>query len=112
MESVVQWAGQTATAPSEPFGFSAREAPEIHAKVFAGHLSANPAMIEGGFRTKTITVPGAGSSDSGTAEGPVLTPPRVSFHRSQASHGFISFNKRAHTRVREGACMIPGLRVA
>jgi hypothetical protein len=32
------------------------KAPELHAKVLAGDLSANAAMIEGGFRKKTVTL--------------------------------------------------------
>ncbi|MGW7341259.1 hypothetical protein [Streptomyces sp. NPDC054808] len=34
-----------------------RDAPEIYKKVAAGELSANAAMVEAGFRTKTFSVP-------------------------------------------------------
>ena len=34
-----------------------RQAPEIHARVLAGELSPHAAMIQAGFRRKTITVP-------------------------------------------------------
>jgi hypothetical protein len=49
---------------SRPSGTSAQralrvlreKAPELHAKVLAGKLSANAAMVEGGFRKKTVTL--------------------------------------------------------
>ncbi|MBM7088369.1 hypothetical protein JTP67_07365 [Streptomyces sp. S12] len=34
-----------------------RDAPEIYRKVISGELSANAAMVEAGFRTKTFSVP-------------------------------------------------------
>lgn len=33
-----------------------KDKPKLHAKVIAGELSANAAMIQAGFRVKTITV--------------------------------------------------------
>lgn len=33
-----------------------KDAPELHAEVLAGHLSAHAAMIEAGFRKRTISV--------------------------------------------------------
>jgi hypothetical protein len=34
-----------------------KDAPELHAEVLAGRLSAHTAMVQAGFRRKTITVP-------------------------------------------------------
>ncbi|WP_309117555.1 hypothetical protein [Saccharothrix sp.] len=34
-----------------------RDAPELHQQVIAGHLSANAAMIQAGFRARTVSIP-------------------------------------------------------
>jgi len=34
-----------------------KDAPELHAEVIAGRLSAHAAMVKAGFRTRTISVP-------------------------------------------------------
>ncbi|MDX2557647.1 hypothetical protein [Streptomyces stelliscabiei] len=34
-----------------------KDAPELHARVLAGELSAHAAMVQGGFRARTISVP-------------------------------------------------------
>lgn len=34
-----------------------KDAPELHAEVLAGHLSAHAAMLQAGFRKRTISVP-------------------------------------------------------
>lgn len=34
-----------------------KDAPELHAEVLAGHMSAHRAMVQAGFRKKTITLP-------------------------------------------------------
>lgn len=33
------------------------DAPELHARVLAGEITAHAAMVEAGFRRRTITVP-------------------------------------------------------
>lgn len=56
---------QLASPSSAPTGTSQaralrrlrKDAPELHAEVIAGRLSAHAAMVKAGFRTRTISVP-------------------------------------------------------